>query len=240
MTQVIKADRQDAARPRAMAMKLSDIAERARRIVLDARKDAARIVAEARSTAEQAQCEARERGYAEGLAQAAAEASADGGADVDHGDDAELRELVERVGDELSAARESLMAGARRDVLDLAIRLAERIVGRVAARDVEAARDNLAKALELASPGAARVYVNPSQLDQLRDGCGDLLDSLGRDRDVRFEADPAISPGGVRVEAGEGEIDATIETQLDNIAEALMGDASPRRPRELAVANCDD
>lgn len=240
MTQVIKADRNEAARPRAMAMKLSDIADRARRIVLDARKDAARIVAEARSTAEQVEREARERGYAEGLAQGGAQASAADGANAGHRDEDGLRELAERTCDRLSAARESLMAAARRDVLDIAIRLAERIVGRVAATDVEAARDNLAKALELASPGAACVYVNPAQLDRLRDGCGDLLDALGRGGDVRFTADPDVSPGGVRVEAGEGEIDATIETQLDNIAEALMGDASPRRPRELAAATCDD
>jgi hypothetical protein len=35
--------------------------------------------------------------------------------------------------------------------------------------------------------------------------------------------DATISPGGAKVNTDGGEIDATIETQLDNVVEALLG-----------------
>jgi hypothetical protein len=36
-------------------------------------------------------------------------------------------------------------------------------------------------------------------------------------------SDESVSPGGVRVQVGSGEIDATIETQLAKVAETLLG-----------------
>jgi hypothetical protein len=35
--------------------------------------------------------------------------------------------------------------------------------------------------------------------------------------------DATVSPGGAKVNTDGGEIDATIETQLDNVVEALLG-----------------
>jgi hypothetical protein len=40
---------------------------------------------------------------------------------------------------------------------------------------------------------------------------------------IRWVADEAVAPGGVKVLTRRGQVDATIQTQLDNVAEALLG-----------------
>lgn len=218
---------------------LVDIAAEARSVVLEARREAARITAEARAAAD-AGCEAvAEKAYAEGFARGRHDGYADGqkqgiaeaGAEF-AARSAGLTELAEQILTELSRGRERLIHDARREMLDFALELAERVIGRVAAVDAAAARENLRKALELTD--AARevtVKVHPSQLAALETCLPALADALARTGAVRLVGDEGVSPGGVRLSSGRGEIDATIETQLANIAEALVGpSAAPAEP----------
>ena len=109
-------------------------------------------------------------------------------------------------------------------MLDFALELAAKIVGRIAAEGATAARENLRKALELAEASAAVcVKVNPAQLAGLNLCLPELLEALGRSGEVRMVGDEAVSPGGVKVQTDCGEIDATIETQWANVVEALLG-----------------
>ena len=52
--------------------------------------------------------------------------------------------------------------------------------------------------------------------------CRELVETLGCGG-VRVMADESITPGGVKVLCRGGEIDATIETQLANVAASLAG-----------------
>ena len=67
------------------------------------------------------------------------------------------------------------------------------------------------------------VLVNPAQLEALQEHLASLTGALGVVGRVRWAADPAITAGGVKVITRRGEIDATIETQLANVADALAG-----------------
>lgn len=212
-------------------MSLADLASEARAILLDARKDAARIVAEARARAEATADEAVEKGYAEGLARGQNDGYEDGHrrglteAAQQLGERARgVLELADRVVCELSDSRAELLHQGRCELLDFALELAEKIVGRVAACGPEAARENLRKALELADCAQElQVKVNPSQLDDLHACLPQLTESLGRTGEVRLVGDETISPGGVKLFSRQGEIDATIRTQLCNVVEALLG-----------------
>ncbi|HUS91322.1 MAG TPA: FliH/SctL family protein [Phycisphaerae bacterium] len=212
-------------------MSLTDIAAEARTVVLDARRQAARIVAEARVQADSASEAATKQGYDEGFARGQNDGYEDAlrrgtaeAAERFAEDAAGLTELLERIVGEMTDSRDRLLHKGRRELLDFAVELAEKIVGRVAARDPAAAEANLAKALELAD-GSRRacVKVNPDQLEALRSCLPGVVESLGRTGRVDLVADAGISPGGVKVVCGEGEIDATIETQLAHVAEALLG-----------------
>jgi len=232
MAQIIKTDAtQDVGAARATVLNLADVAAEARAVVLDARKEAARLVADAQAKADEICRAAREEGYGAGLAcgrtegarQGRQEAKEEGKARFS-AESAELTGLLRKVVEELSSARAELLHRARCEMLDFAVELAEKIVGRVAVADVSAAQANLDKAMELVRQGGEIVVkANPAQLDCLREYCRNLVESLGMGGPVRLAGDPSVGPGGVKVVSGPCLIDATVQTQLANVVEALLG-----------------
>jgi len=235
MTRIIKAEcMNETASPRAVLLNLRDFAEEARAVVLDARKQAAKVLGDARAKADGVKRQSADQGYSEGFARGQNDGYADGRKQAqDEGrqkvaaDFSGLLELGRRIVQELSAARAELMDQAARQMLEFAIELAEKIVGRVAATDIQAAKTNLAKAMALVGRNAEVVVkVNPRQLEQLREHCAELAEALHLRGVVRLAGDERISPGGVKILSG-GQIDATIETQLANVVEALVGQGEP-------------
>jgi flagellar assembly protein FliH len=232
MTRIIKAgdNHPDPDRLHAAQLNLADFAAEARSVVLDARKQAAQITAEARARAESIEREIREQAYAEGFARGQNDGYADGSERAiaettqEYAERyQELLDLARKAVDGLDAARRT---GLRRDageVLRMAVALAERIVGKVAGRDLAAAEANLAKALELAHLGGqVAVHASPRQVEALEAHLGEFVARLDTDADVRLVADPEVSPGGVMVVTPEGKIDATVETQLANVTRILL------------------
>ena len=243
MRRVIKAGESDQCTGAGAAvLNLSDFAAEARRIVLDARKDSSRIVSEARAKSDSVRRQARQQGYAEGFARGQADGHADGRqqASVEAGRTfasqyADVLGLVRKIVANLADARGGMLHDSAGQILDLAVLLAEKIVTTVAAENIDAARANLAKVLDMTHCGGQIVvHVNPSQLDSLQSHFSDLAEALGHDGAVRLTGDKRISPGGVVLSTRNGRIDATIETQLANIAQALLG-RSVRRAEQQAA-----
>ncbi len=230
MARVIKSDTQTPGGAAAV-LKLTDFMEEARAVVLDARKEAARITTQARAKAEQGEREAAERGYEEGFARGRSDGHAEGRRDGSRealanasSQACDALSCATQVSEGLIAAKNTALQDARDEVLDLALAVAERIVGRVAARDIAAARENLAKALSMASCSRRiTVKVNPSQLAALRTHCREIVESLAIKGKVSLDADEQVGAGGVRVFTDNGQIDATIETQLSRVVDALVG-----------------
>lgn len=204
---------------RAAVLNLVDLAAEAKRLVLDARVEAARIVEEARAAADAIRRQAA-REPAARAQQPTADAAAHGPGESSS---REAGELASKALAELLAAREEILHAARRQMLQFSLHLAEKIVGHVAAADTRAAQANLEKALALAGGGEIVVSVAPAQLEELRRQCGQYVGELSAGSVVRLEADEKIAPGGVKVTSRCGEIDATIETQLANVAASLLG-----------------
>jgi len=234
MARVIKAENQANAPTDGAVLRLTDFVAEARVVVLEARKEAARIVAEARAKAEQAEQAAARRGYEEGFARGRNDGYTDGcqagtrqGMEASAGAAGGALSCAQRIAEELAAARDGLVEQARRELLDLAVAMAERVVGVVAARDVAAAQANLVKVLEMAGYAKAiTIKVNPRQLQAMREHCHQAVEALAIKGRVELVGDPSISPGGVKLLAGGGQIDATIEGQLAYIIEALVGPAT--------------
>lgn len=238
MASIIKADEaDDRDNPRAVILELADFAAEARTLVLEARKDAARIVAAARAETEDAQREAAQQGYAEGFDRGREEGLAQGrqaalaeAREKLTAESADLAEMARAAVEKLTGVRHELCDASARESIQLALRIAEKVVGQLADADIEVARANLAKALDMVGRnGPVTVMANPQQLDRLREYCPDLAKALRAPGQIEWVASKRISPGGVKVLTPRGEIDATIETQLSNIASALLGGAPPRR-----------
>ena len=229
---LIQADSIDqAGGPEVKVLRLEDVAARARGMVADARRQAEIITAQARQQALARRDAAAEEGYAEGFARGRAEGYAESAerARVEAGRSAReeldgLADQANRIVRELGEAREQVVADSSQQMLEFSLALAGKIVGQVAASDPAAARANLAKALELAGEGASvLVRVNPAQLADLQARSEQFVAAVGDDGRVCLLADEEISPGGVMVSTGQGEIDATIETQLANVVDAVLG-----------------
>ncbi|HEX8720750.1 MAG TPA: type III secretion system stator protein SctL [Pyrinomonadaceae bacterium] len=186
-----------------------------KRAVAEARAEARRILADAarqadelRERAEREARELREAAYQEGLEEALSE--------LNHA----LLEARER--------REAALAGAERDVLRLAVKLAEKIIGREIERDDAALADIVSAALRHArQQEALTVRVNPADLPRVQ-AHRDRIDPLGRARFVDLVADPRVGRGGCIIEGESGTVDAQLDTQLRVLERALLARAAAK------------
>ena len=184
-----------------------------KRAVVDARAEARRILADAareadglRERAEREARELREAAYQEGLESALAE--------LNH----VLLEAHER--------RDAALSGAERDVLRLAVKLAEKIIGREIERDDAALADIVSTALRHArQQEALTVRVNPADLPRVQ-AHRERLDPSGRARFIDLVADPRVGHGGCVIEGESGTVDARLDTQLRVLERALLARAT--------------
>ncbi len=227
----------DAAKSELATGDLGNLTDETRTVMLDARRQAAKIVAAARVESDAACEAAAAKGYAEGFARGQndgyeegfGKGRAEAGRDMAK-TSAELLDQLRAIVGELAEANADMLHAGRCELLDFALLLAGKIVGRVAARDVSAAAENVRKVLELTDRSRElRVKVNPSQLAALAEHLPELTESLNHTGQVRLVGDESVSPGGAKVHTAGGEIDATIETQLDNVVEAMLGSRVSQR-----------
>jgi type III secretion system HrpE/YscL family protein len=170
----------------------------AQRLVAEARAEAARLVAGAEAAREAGRREGRARGREEGLA--------------------EMTELLVRARAVLAAAR----ADAAADLRTLAVRIAEKVLGRALQAAPELAGDLCAAALEAARhQREITLRVHPDDLAAVEAARPRLRHLLLRAPDLALRADPTVGRGGCVVETEVGAIDARLETQLDAIERAL-------------------
>jgi flagellar assembly protein FliH len=175
-------------------------AERGAQIVADAQQRAVEIEAEARAAGEAA-------GYQAGLARAAEEL-------------AEPRAAFAAAIAGVGELRDELAAAAERHAVELALAVAERIVG--AAIDVdptvvcEVVQGALRRVVER---DRLVVDVNPDDVEIVREWIGGQSEVASSAVEVRAER--RVGRGGAVVRTVEGEIDARIPEQLDRAREVL-------------------
>lgn len=127
---------------------------------------------------------------------------------------------------EFQAKADELLARARRDLLDLAIEIAKRIVKREVVRVPETVVLNVKSALELIfRRGSIAIHVHPSDAPVVEKALA--ADPRWKHGFDAVEVRPAldVNPGGCRLVSGAGSVDMTLETQLDLIESALASAA---------------
>ncbi|MFH1810806.1 MAG: FliH/SctL family protein [Pseudomonadota bacterium] len=67
------------------------------------------------------------------------------------------------------------------------------------------------------------VRVNPVHVETLREHRREVVDVLGRAKDIDVREDPDLAPGGCMVETEIGTIDARLETQFEALVRHLTG-----------------
>lgn len=194
-------------RPRIIARPAPTTAEG---IAEQARQDAGAVRAASLAEAEALREVGRQEGYAEGRAAGEAEVAAT------------LSALLAMAGG-LQEQRLLLEESAVLEATQLAVEVAARLVrAEVAVRPervVEVVRGAIRRAADR-SRLVARV--SPDDLAACRAAAPEILQQMGGISSLEVVDDPRITAGSCILETGSGDVDATFESQLGRILEALM------------------
>ncbi len=143
---------------------------------------------------------------------------------------ARVAETLERLGasiEEVAALRLAVLQRSERDLVQLAMAMAERIVRRSIEVDRTILLTMARAAIErLGTTTAATIHLNPIDYDAIRLARPEALSGGG----VEVLADPQVARGGCLVKSVAGVIDAGIDTQLRELSRALLGDRQPAPP----------
>ena len=143
----------------------------------------------------------------------------------------ELQAVLDQMGKSLaslSVMRTKIRAEAEGDLLKLAISIARRVLHRELTLDPESIEGLIRVALEkLQSRELCRVRVHPDQESAIRAS----LERFSNSQKVELTADPSMQCGDVLFETAHGNLDASIEAQLQEI-ERGFADRLGRRPQQ--------
>ena len=128
----------------------------------------------------------------------------------------ELASTIEQI----SALHPEITTRAETDLVELALEIAKKIVGREITIDREVALTLAKIALsKLHNRTFARVHLNPDDFAYLQT----QRDRFNFHGSLELVEDRSISQGGCLIQTETGEIDARIESQLDEISYGLLG-----------------
>jgi flagellar assembly protein FliH len=216
----------------AIVLDLGDLARQGEALRERARREAEEILAAARAERERLIVGAQKEGYARGFEEGRAEGLRQG---LEEGRrqglaerSAELASLEKAWTDavtEFRSRREVLLREARDRLIWIALEIARRVTRRQYEHDPGAVvRELLDAALELAGRAShVVVCVNAEDESLARQAIPGTMKLLAAGAHVEVRSDPSLPRGScvVRTDAG-GEVDASIGTQLDRIARALL------------------
>jgi flagellar assembly protein FliH len=132
--------------------------------------------------------------------------------------DAMVRRLGETL-EELASLRQTLLQQSERQLVQLALALARRIVRREIAADEELLMALARVALDkLGEAGPAAIRLHPDDFARAAPRGAERWAAAH----VTVVADPAVSRGGCRVESPFGFVDASIDAQFQELARALL------------------
>ncbi len=214
---------------------MRDVEDQAKALLLRARQAAERLIAGAQREAAELKRAAHAQGLVEGrrdgLTKGADEGRAAGLKQALEEHRAQLTQAVAALTEaasDLDASRGELEAAALEEVVSLAIAIARRVTKRQALIEPQVLTDNLREAMRLVvGTGAVKVAIHPAQRHTLDSALPALRLDFPRLTHVEVVDDDSVDPGGCRIFAGGGQVEATLGEQLDRVVADLL----PTEPR---------
>ena len=215
----------------ALVFDFADVESRAASIVREATHQAADIMAGAKRSAvaelERAAEEGRELGRREGIEKGIDQGRGEGRTEAFEKASAELENVVAGMESALVAFAEkrgALFKEAQANLLTLSMTIARKVIAREIEADKHVTLDNLKRCLEILS---GRLELTVRVAPALQESLSEALESVGRSRGelagVVVEGDESVSAGGCVIVSRHGGLDASIETQLEEVERILFG-----------------
>lgn len=131
-------------------------------------------------------------------------------------------------------ARAKMQAGqviknTEMDIVEMALKIAAKIIGRDLQRDPAVVAEIAATAIETARASKAMVLrVNPKDGALLREQRKKLMELIGRTVELSIRDDADVEPGGCVIQTEFGTIDAQLKTQYTMLQNVLMPDLAKK------------
>lgn len=214
----------------AAAFSMKDVEAYAASLLGKARRQAEELLAETEMEAERIRQERFETGYREGraagLAKGMEEGRQQGHAAALAAQAAKIEGLVTALTGaavQLEASRRKLESETVFDVIRLAVAIARRVTKQLGSVSPEVAKANVAEALKMVvNASAVTVALHPTQLRVMEEDLPAIRAMFPRLQQVELVGDATLAPGGCRLIAGTGMVDADLDTQLDRIVADLL------------------
>jgi flagellar assembly protein FliH len=131
-------------------------------------------------------------------------------------------EKMESLFTELTHLKDAMIKQYEKEILDLIFAIARKIVHCQTRSDEGVVRNTILKALKLAAQkGKIIVRVNPEDYDVVEKIRPELIKEFKDVKSIMITSDHSISRGGCFLETTGGDIDATVEAQLEKIYHSL-------------------
>lgn len=227
---VIKANNTVGFTKDAVVLDLGDLGRQAARLRMVAEDQAGQIVTEAERRAKELIAGAEEVGFEQGQAAGHEQGLAEGREQGRQEALAEFREQFEQlhaawsdVATQWDAQTKGMAIEARQVIVEFALKMAERLVHRVIEVDPSVVVDQVAGALALVlRPMDVSVRVNPSELPIISEALPQLMAEFDHLEHIHLAEDVQVSPGGCIVTYGQGQIDASIEKQIQRVVDLIL------------------
>lgn len=172
---------------------------KARELLQKAQQEAESIIRKAEEAAAKERQTAYDAGYQEGLAQ--------------------TTELLVKA----RLEQDQFIKNANRDLMDLAIRIAEKIIGKQLEMDPETIIHIVKQAMQtVRQTKQLTVRVHPEDAKILRANEEELQEALGRQRILDVVEDKKVQHGGCIIESEIGTVEAQLHTQLERLKKILL------------------
>ena len=109
------------------------------------------------------------------------------------------------------------------DILEISVDIAKKIIKKEIEEDPQVLFNTIVDVLKTLSKDESKItlQVNPAEANALKQAVPEILDTAGLNAKVIVLPDEEVSEGGCLVTTDNGVVDATIETRIDLITEAL-------------------
>jgi type III secretion protein L len=116
------------------------------------------------------------------------------------------------------AAAAQIRVRAKREIIDLSLAIARKIIGKTIALDPSHLDSIYKNALSAsANPESARIHIHPE------DRAISNIDALAKEYTMDIVEDPEVGRAGCKIAFGGAELDATLETTLGALRTAMRG-----------------
>jgi len=125
--------------------------------------------------------------------------------------------------EELSQLRESILKNSADDMLRLVLAIVEQIIPCAVSLNPEIIHHTIVKALQASvDSDVYHIKVHPDDMAMVMEKKPLMLASISGLKNITVEPDESIARGGCMVESELGEVDATIESQLEEIRAKII------------------